>query len=272
MSSLAFIGATSHVGAIIKDPDAMPERSIRLHAAWDRMADEIADAKLDAVIVVGTDHFETFNLENHPTFCIGVAEEYEAWGEFGNPSGTLPGSPELSQQLLEGLIAKEFDLSRSHEMPLDHSYMVPILRLKMTSIPIIPLYVNCNTPPLPTIARCKGLGEAIRQVVDTMPGNRRIGLVATGGVSHWVGLPQFGDINSEWDTKFLALFESADLESIMAFTDDEILHDAGNGALEVRTWILAQAAAGNPHSELLAYQPMEPWGIGIGIMKMADRS
>ncbi|SDY78808.1 DODA-type extradiol aromatic ring-opening family dioxygenase [Herbiconiux ginsengi] len=270
MSRMALVAATSHVGAIIKNPDAVPERSSLLKSAWERLTVEIAAADLDAVIVVGTDHFETFNLENHPTFCLGVADDYEAWGEFGNPSGSLKGAPEVSAHLLEGLIARGFDVSRSHEMPLDHAYMVPILRLELAELPIIPLYINCNTPPLPTLQRCRDLGEAIRATVEALPGDLRIGLVATGGVSHWVGLPQFGQINPEWDRDFLELFQAADLDALVGFSDEEILADAGNGALEVRTWILAQAAAGNPHSQLLEYQPMEPWGIGIGIMRMAD--
>lgn len=270
MSNLAYVGATSHVGAIIKNPDALPERSSQLHAAWDRMAAEIAEAALDAVIVIGTDHFETFNLENHPTFCLGVADDYEAWGEFGNPGGTVPGAPEVGSALLAGLIDAGFDLSRSHEMRLDHAYMVPILRLGLTDTPVIPLYVNCNTPPLPSLARCRDLGTAIRTVVSSLPGDLRVGLIATGGVSHWVGLPRFGDINPEWDRAFLDLFAGAELDRLVTFTDEEILEDAGNGALEVRTWILAQAAAGNPRSALLAYQPMDPWGIGIGVMRMGE--
>ena len=50
MSLLAYVGATSHVGAIIKNPDALPERSSLLKEAWERMTVEIAEARLDAVI------------------------------------------------------------------------------------------------------------------------------------------------------------------------------------------------------------------------------
>jgi aromatic ring-opening dioxygenase catalytic subunit (LigB family) len=233
------------------------------------MSAEIAEAALDAVIVVGTDHFETFNLENHPTFCLGVADDYEGWGEFGNPGGIVPGAPAISGAILEGLVASGFDFSRSHEMPLDHAYMVPIIRLRLTETPVIPLYINCNTPPLPSLTRCRDLGTALARVVAGIPGDLRIGLIATGGVSHWVGLPRFGDINPEWDQAFLKQFEAGNLDELVALSDEEILEDAGNGALEIRTWILAQAAADNPRSQLLEYQPMDPWGIGIGIMKMA---
>ena len=51
-----------------------------------------------------------------------------------------------------------FDLARSHEMRLDHAYMVPILRLGLVDTPVIPLYINCNTPPLPSLSRCRDLG------------------------------------------------------------------------------------------------------------------
>ena len=75
----------------------------------------------------------------------------------------MPGAPGVSSALLEGLVHRGFDLSRSHEMPLDHAYMVPILRLGLASTPVIPLYINCNTPPLATLARCRDLGAALSQ-------------------------------------------------------------------------------------------------------------
>ena len=268
MSEITYIGASSHVGAIIKAPDLLPERSRLLNKAWDQMAAEIHDAALDAVIVIGTDHYETFGLEHYPSFCLGVADNYEAWGEFGNPEGHVVGAPSASHQLLESLVQRGFDISRSHEMPLDHAFMVPIVRLGLTDLPIIPLFINYNTPPLPTLRRCRELGEAIRSAVREMPGNLRVGIIATGGVSHWVGLPQYGNINPEWDKEFLSLLANGGLEEVLDWSDAEILKNAGNGALEIRTWIVAQAASGSLTGSVLSYQPMPPWAIGIGIMRM----
>jgi aromatic ring-opening dioxygenase catalytic subunit (LigB family) len=269
MSTLAYVGATSHVGAILKNPGAKPESSALLNRAWEQMTAELAAARLDAVIVVGTDHYETFNLENHPTFCLGVADSFHGWGEFDIPAVEVTGAPAIAKELLAGLIGRGFDMSRSHEMPLDHSYTVPIQRLGLTATPVIPLYINCNTPPLAAAARCRDLGFAIRDVIAGLAGDLRIGLIATGGVSHWVGLPRFGDINQEWDRQFLGLFADAKLDDLVGLRDEDILADAGNGALEVRSWIVAQAAAGNPHADVLEYQPMEPWATGIGIVRMA---
>ncbi|WP_129667078.1 hypothetical protein [Phytoactinopolyspora endophytica] len=272
MSSVVWTGATSHVGAILKNPDAAPERSGELHAAWDRMAAEIRGARLDALVVVATDHYETFRLEHYPTFCLGLADEYEGWGEFGNPAGVVRGAPAFSAGVLAGLMERGFDVSRSHEMPLDHSFMVPLVKLNLLDVPVTPLFLNCNTPPLPSLRRCHDLGVAVRDVVAGFPGELRVGVLGTGGVSHWVGLPRFGDVNEEWDRRFLALLGDGRLEEILEWSDDDILDQAGNGALEIRTWILTQGASGGPAGRLLGYQPMPEWSIGIGVMAMGERA
>ena len=268
MSNLVYAGATSHVGAILRNPDALPERSGKLHRAWDQMAAELRDADLDAVIIVATDHYETFRLEHYPAFCLGLAEEYEGWGEFGNPGGRVAGAAGPAAELLAGLTRRGFDVSRSHEMRLDHSFMVPLVRLGLTDTPVIPLFVNCNTPPLPTLRRCYELGTALGEVVRSMPGGERLAVIGTGGVSHWVGLPRFGDVNIDWDNRFLALMAEGRLEEIFCWTDEQILEEAGNGALEIRTWLVAHAASGGTSGTVLGYQPMPPWAIGIGIMRM----
>ncbi|SOD99410.1 2,3-dihydroxyphenylpropionate 1,2-dioxygenase [Blastococcus haudaquaticus] len=269
MSGVAWAGATSHVGAILRNPHAAPERSDGLNAGWDAMAAEIRAARLDALVVVATDHYETFRLEHYPTFCVGVADEYEGWGEFGNPAGVVSGSPAISAGLLDGLVSGGFDVSRSHEMPLDHSFMVPLLRLGLGDLPIVPLFVNCNTPPLPSLARCVALGTALGRAAAALPGGPRLGVLGTGGVSHWVGLPRFGEVNEEWDGHFLDLMATGRVEEVLGWSDDEILADAGNGALEIRTWLVAQGAAGAAGGRLLGYAPMPEWAIGIGIMSMA---
>src|SRR5690606_17290113 len=155
MGTVVYAGATSHVGKIARDPHAAPEISSQLHAAWDRMRDDLYAREVDALVVVATDHYETFGLQNYPSFCLGVGDSYQAWGEFGNPTGTVAGDARLSLAILDGLVARGFDLARAYDMPLDHSFMVPLTKLLRTPpIPVIPLFVNCNTPPLPGLRRC----------------------------------------------------------------------------------------------------------------------
>ncbi len=265
MGSLALAAATSHVGAIVKNADADPEVSGVLHDAWRRLDAEIAAARLDAVVVVATDHYETFGLENYPAFCLGVADEHEGWAEFGNPGGKVAGRPEIAGALLAGLTSRGFDLARSHTMALDHSFMVPLAKLPAAAAAgVVPLFVNCNTPPLPTLRRCLDLGTALGETVRALPGDTRVGVIGTGGLSHWVGLPRFGDINPAFDGRLLGLLEQGDAEEVLSWDDASILEEAGNGALEIRTWLVAAGAAGGP-ARVHAYRPMPAWTVGIGI-------
>ncbi|WP_445397921.1 hypothetical protein ACSMX9_27360 [Streptomyces sp. LE64] len=265
MGRVVLAAATSHVGAIVKNPDADPERSSVLHAAWQRLDREIAEAELDAVVVVATDHYETFGLENYPAFCIGLAEEHRGWAEFGNPGGTVPGRPVVAEYLLKGLTERGFEVSRSHTMDLDHSFMVPLTKLPSAAAAgVVPLFVNCNTEPLPALARCLELGRAIAAAAGDLPKDARIGVLGTGGLSHWVGLPRFGEINEDFDHDFLALLTEGRADGAASWSDERIQDEAGNGALEVRTWLIAAAAAGGA-ARVLAYEPMPSWTVGIGI-------
>nr|MDT0661861.1 hypothetical protein [Micromonospora sp. DSM 115978] len=272
MGTVAYAAATSHVGAIIKNPLGGDDRSRALHDAWRRMDEAIGRADLTAMVVVGTDHYETFGLDNYPTFCLGLADRYEGWGEFGTPDGTFPGAPGVAQALLAGLVERGFDSARSHTMRLDHSFTVPLTKLPNAArAGVVPLFLNCNTPPLPSLRRCLELGRAIGAAVATLPADSRVGVLGTGGISHWVGLPRFGEINEEFDRDFVSCLRDGRLEPILALSDEEILETAGNGALEIRTWLVAAGAtagAGEPApGALLAYAPMADWAIGAGIME-----
>lgn len=268
MAELVFAGTTSHVSGIIRTPDADPERSPILDRAWQEMTSAIAQADPDVVIVVGTDHQETYGLENYPVFAIGQADSYPAWHEHGIPGETSLGAPEVSAQLRASLLTSGIDISVSMEMPLDHGYTVPIQRLGLEGRRIVPLFVNCNQLPLPTLERCRQLGVALRQAIEALPGDLKVAVIGTGGVSHWVAVPRQGDINEEWDQRFLQLVADGDLDAIVGMTDEDILEEAGNGALEIRTWVVASAYAGGAGGKLLAYAPMYPWVTGIGIVEL----
>ena len=270
MGRIVYAAATSHVGAILRNPHADPPRSANLDRAWARMDADIAAANLDALIVVATDHYETFGLENYPTFCLGLADEFDGWGEFGTASTTVAGAPDIAATVHTGLVAGGFDLSRSHTMRLDHSFMTPLVRLPAAgACRIIPLFVNCNAAPLPSLRRCFELGTALASACDALPRASRIGILASGGISHWVGLPRFGEINEDFDHDFLALLTDADYQRILDWTDGWIERTAGNGALELRNWMVAAGAAHGAAATVHAYEPMYPWATGIGIASFA---
>ena len=81
-------------------------------------------------------------------------------------------------------------------------------------------------------------------------------------------MPQTGRINDVFDRKFLTSFEAGDLDAIERFSSDEVIEQAGNGAAEIRNWLVASAAT-DGKAKRLAYEPVAAWKTGIGLVELA---
>ena len=58
--------------------------------------------------------------------------------------------------------------------------------MKDVAIPVVPVFLNTYYPPnQPSPRRCYRLGQAIRAAVEAYPEKLRIGVVASGGLSHF---------------------------------------------------------------------------------------
>ncbi len=53
------------------------------------------------------------------------------------------------------------------------------------ALPVVPVIINALTPPMPTAKRCFAFGEFLGRVLEQS--EKRIALIATGGLSHWPG-------------------------------------------------------------------------------------
>ena len=90
----------------------------------------------------------------------------------------------------------------AEEWKFDHGIMVPLHFLTPRfDLPVIPVNINCQGPPLTPLQRAWAFGEALRRACDAVP--ERIALVGTGGISHWPATPDSGKINEAWDREFL---------------------------------------------------------------------
>ena len=132
------------------------------------------------LLLVGSDHFHQFWLDNMPQFLVGHAEEYDAnWyneeREFGLPRMHMRGDRDLSGHLLRGGLDAGFDLAFSNELRIDHSVTCPIITLRpQNDLPIVPVYTNIFAPPLPQPKRFVQLGKALRELVEAWPSDKRV--------------------------------------------------------------------------------------------------
>ncbi len=207
----------------------------------------VAQAKPDVAILIYNDHATAFSLEMIPTFALGMSERFPIADEgFGSrPVPEVIGHPDLAWHLAESLILQEFDLTLANYLPVDHGLTVPLSvscgQADQWPFRVIPLCVNVVQYPPPTGNRCYRLGQAIRRAVESYPGNERVVVFGTGGLSHQISGQRAGLINTSFDTRFLDLLVR-DPESAAAIPHIEYLREAGSEGIEMVMWLIMRGA------------------------------
>ena len=268
--SLVFAGICSHAPGITgRARLADPVAKDAFHAAFRAMGDELHAAKPDALIVVGAEHFGNFFMNNMPAFAIGMADAYEGPIEdptwLGIARTEVPGHAALSKRLITEVM-QTVDVAFAEEWKFDHAIAVPLHFLTPNyDLPIVPVNINCQGPPLTPLHRAWAFGEALRRAADGVP--ERIAIVGTGGISHWPATPDSGRINAAWDREFLARWSRNDRAALLAYTDAECYRDGGQGAFEIRTFIATAAAARGPGT-VRHSQPIPIFAVSctVGVM------
>ena len=131
---------------------------------FSEVAKHLQAVKPDVIVMFDSDHFNTFFLDNWPTFAIGVAKQTQGPNdETEMPSYLVPLEEGLSAHVHQHGILKGFDFSLTQEFSIDHSILVPLHFLTPgMNIPIVPIFINGLVPPLPAARRCFALGKWLR--------------------------------------------------------------------------------------------------------------
>jgi protocatechuate 4,5-dioxygenase beta chain len=225
--------------------------------------------KPDVAIVVYNDHVADFTFDKYPTFALGVAESYAIGDEgFGTrPLPAVAGDVELSTHLAESLVYEhEFDLTLCQELAVEHGFLVPMNLCfphagDRWPVKAIPLQVNVIQHPLPTARRCYRLGEALRAAVESFPGDSRVVVMGTGGMSHQLQGKRFGFMNESFDQWFLDQLER-DAPGLADITHQRIMEEAGAEAVELIMWLTMRGAAHGKRVHRHYYAPMTT-GMGL---------
>lgn len=275
----------------------------RAHAFRNALAQarqQLTDAGVDVVVIVGSNHFRGFWLDLMPMFTLGVGS-LEAAGEHGTPTGEQKSHPELAHHLLDAVVREGFDMAFSVAMQVDHGISHAIQYVVPDGAALVPLVVNTFAPPLPPLARCNDLGRALGQAIRSHPSDLRVGIVASGGLSHRLPFPDWrspqsdndeflveswasgrgrweefearrrsivvaapADLNEAFDADLLAALDAGHADKVIAAGDD-LVAVAGNGANEIRSWILMAAACNWAGGRTLCYSPMPEWLTGMAV-------
>ncbi len=268
MAKLVGVFATSHAPLAVRAFEAAkPADREAAMAAYREVGKRINAAKADILIIVSPDHWVNFFINNLPAVAIAVGEEHvrppEPWMK-AFPYTRLPGHPGFAQHLASAAFANDFEPSLTHRMELDHGICIPLWKAELDRMPaLVPVILNTVEPPMISVRRCFAWGDLIRKSIATYPDDARIAVLATGGLSHSIGEPDMGRIDEPFDHECLELLKAGPREKLAAFLDRR-LEGAGNGAAEVRNWLVAHAVAGEQGFENILYRSIPEWYVGCG--------
>ena len=268
MASLVGAFAASHGPLLIREWETVPQdQRARLAAGFKELGQRLNAARPDVVIVVSPDHWSNFFLDQVPTVCIGVGEVNEGPPEpwmRNFPQKEIRGHAALALHLAQTALRSGFDPSFSHRLKLDHGFCIPLWRMGLEGLPaIVPMIVNSIEPPLPSIARCLQWGKLLKESIESFPEPLRVAILGTGGLSHSIGERTHGAIDEPFDLEAIRLFKKDDPAELVAFLE-KALPKTGNGAEEVRNWMVAHGAAGGRGFELIDYLPVPKVIVGCG--------
>jgi protocatechuate 4,5-dioxygenase beta chain len=237
-SHIPAIGGAIHKG-LQNDPYWKP-----FFDGFPPVRDWLASVRPDVVIVAYNDHGLNFFLDKMPTFAVGAAAEYrnadEGWGIPVLPP--FQGDQALSWHLIESLVGEDFDLVTCQEMVVDHALTLPMALLwpdQNWPVRIIPVVVNTVQAPLPSAARCYKLGQAIGRAVASWPGDERVVVLGTGGLSHQLDGERAGFINKDFDLKFIDSL-TGNPAWATKYSTVELVELAGTQGVELLNWLVAR--------------------------------
>jgi protocatechuate 4,5-dioxygenase beta chain len=236
----------------------------------------LESVKPTVAVVVYNDHGLNFFLDKMPAFAIGAAQEYrnadEGWGLPTLPP--FPGDAAFSWHLIERLAAADFDLTTCQEMLVDHGFVVPMQLLwqqaKDWPVRTIPIHVNTVQHPLPTPRRCLRFGEALGKAIESWPGNERVVVLGTGGLSHQLDGQRAGFINKPFD--LFCLEKIVDEPEVLAdYSIRDLIELAGTQGPELVQWLIRRGALGPSVRKLeSSYQvPISNTGSGMLLLEKA---
>jgi 2,3-dihydroxyphenylpropionate 1,2-dioxygenase len=260
MGKIVAAVATVHAPQLfVRPPTEIPEQLDADIAAMREIGKDIADAKPDLAIVIGSDHLETFFLSSVPTFAVVAGEKSHA--HFAARHWEVPVHLPFADYMLEKLVARGFDMAYSQDAVLGHSFAaVYEWVIGGAKIPVVPVFVNTYLPPLPSPQRCVALGKAIAEVIAERP--ERVAIIASGGLSHYPGTWKYPQPAYDFDYWAIALMERGNIDPLMKLTSEQ-LDEVGN--TEMLPWYFLFGALGNVPGELLTYQPT--WHHGHAVMR-----
>lgn len=259
-------------------PQRFAQAAAGIEASFDALRESLSRARVEALVVLVADRGRFFDDANVPQ--IHVFAGAEIWGDTavaaaGEASRVqrLACDPATADLLIAELFDSGFDIAESHgvfrpvgapEQGAVAALSEPVARLAC-SAPAVPIHLNCHEAPALRGPRVMAFGQALAAAIGRS--TRRVGVLASGGMSGDPGGYLAGWIDPELDTWVLRQLESGRSARLASMFDVPSNALRGNSA-ELRLWLAAAAAMETTGAvgTTLSYHPLHAAAAGLGFV------
>jgi aromatic ring-opening dioxygenase catalytic subunit (LigB family) len=263
-ADLVFAGGCSHVPDLLARPEIDPADAIaRLSDGYARLARDLAAADPDVLFVTADCHFQTFRTG---ATVVGTGATHTgSLAFFKRPDLdlTLQGDPGTARAIVDAVRAEGMEVEEADQVDLDHGLIVPLrLLLPRPDLPVVPIITQPARGFSPFGARA--MGEVLRSVVETA--GRRVAMLATGGLSHWLDPGKFGGVDEEFDGYLLEMLRAGKGTELGNLEPYALLD---HGQYEFLNWLIMLGLVGpGVRGEVYAYEPLQASGGGWTVVHM----
>lgn len=224
-----------------------------------------------SAVIIGADHYILFTPKCLPQILICL-------GEISGPVDQLPGLPNRpithNARLAENVFGHAqdvgFDLAVARSLGVDHAIGAPahLCLPEDGTVKAVAVYMASGVAPYLRLGRAYAFGTLLKAAVEAADDGERVVVLGSGGISHWVGTGEMGRTNPTFDRMVLNAIVAGDADSLLALTDEEILREGGNGAMEIRHFLAVMGALPGGSGEVIAYDAWEGAVTGLGFAEM----
>jgi hypothetical protein len=235
--------------------------------AMDRLERDIATSNIDVLVIIGDDQREVFKDALRPAIAIYYGDTIRNAAAPQEPATDwylqdqrkrmeekedrqYPCHAGLATAIIQGLTARSFDITAMKSLEggqfEGHAYSFIHRRfMSKGPIPIVPVILNTYYPPnQPSPQRCFDLGVAIRELIEAYPQNIRVGILASGGLSHFL-------VNEALDRDVVKALQNKDYPALKGLPINKLV----SGSSEIRNWIATAGAVQHLNLDWIAYVP-----------------
>lgn len=258
--------------AALARPDIRPflteasfhDRYDRAQAGIATLRERLARARPDAIVIIGDDQQELLSERNMPAFLVYWGKEIESrqiarrlpW-DWYNVANThyfetapqrYPVVQDLALQIIKTMVERGFDVAASSGLDRDmgENHAIGFVRQRLMAdktVPIVPVLINTFYPPnQPLPRRCYEFGKTLGAAIARWNGARRIAVVASGGLSHFL-------VDETLDHGVLDMLRRKDAAALSALPPEQLTQ----GSSEIRNWIAAAGAARKLELDWVSY-------------------